>query len=100
MWLAGKTFLFLRQQGRMFNHEILHFFSAFFYFDFIWGVLGEIDDIAYFYIDRGAIPIVEDSSLADSDNFSFVGFFFAVGEDNSAFCGVFYHERLNQDVVF
>jgi hypothetical protein len=62
--------------------------------------LGEIDDVAYFYINRGAIPIVENSSFTDSDNFSFVRFFFGVGKDNSAFCGVFYHERLNQDVVF
>jgi hypothetical protein len=79
----------------MFDYEILYFVCSFVDFDFVWCVLGEIDDVAYFYIYWASAAVFKDFSCSDGNDFSFVRFFFAVGENDSAFCGGFLYERFN-----
>jgi hypothetical protein len=76
----------------MFNYEIFYFFLPFCYFDFIGSILGEINDVAYVYINRASRSIFENFSISNGDDFSFMRFFFAVWENDSAFCSGFFHE--------
>jgi hypothetical protein len=79
----------------MLDYEILYFVSSFVDFDFIWCVLGEIDDVAYVNVYRASAAVFEDFPSSDGNDLSFVGFFFAVGKNDSAFGCRFLHEGFN-----
>ena len=84
----------------MLNDEVLYFFTPFFHFNLVGCILGEVHDVAHFYVDRASRSVFEDFSCADSDDFAFMRFFFALGKNDSAFCCVFLRERFDENVVF
>lgn len=91
----------------MLNHEILYFPCpvrsngiSLCDFDFIGSVLSKIYDVADLHINRASIPIFQNLSCTHSNNFSFMRFLFTIGENDSAFGGVVFRQRFDEDVIF
>jgi hypothetical protein len=84
----------------MFDYKILHVLFSFVYLNFIRSILSKVHNITNLYINGTSRSIFKDFPSSNGDNFSFLGLFLAVWENDSAFCGGFLNERLDENVIF